>query len=76
MSEFNAIDEVAALKRDTQLRRKRRYNKRPSLLDPHRFKLIALRDAGASFTELQQWLKKRKLDVSLSTITRYMKHFG
>ena len=76
MSDFDAAAEVAALKQETQLRHKRRYTKRPSQLDPYRLKLIALRDAGASFTELQHWLKKRKLRVSLSTVTRYMNRYG
>jgi hypothetical protein len=76
MTDFNLRNEISELKAHTQLRTKRRYSKRPSLLDPYRNMLIALFEAGATHTELQYWLKKRKVNVALSTVTRYMKYYG
>lgn len=74
-NDFNPEVEVAALKAESQLLRKRRYKRRISVIDPHRNHIIKLYEYGATNTEIQRYLKKKGVNVALSTVTRYMKHF-
>ena len=60
---FNATDELAAL------RRRRRVSK----LAACRAELVALRHAGASYSELALWLRLRKrCQVHRDTVRRYL----
>lgn len=49
---------------------------RRSRLDKYRFELLAMREAGASFADLQEWLRvERRCKISRSTVARYIKKF-
>lgn len=74
VNEFDAASEVAALKKETQLLRKRRYKRRSSVIDPYKQHVIKLYELAATNTEIQRYLKRKGVNVSLSTVTRYMKH--
>lgn len=46
---------------------------RKSRLDKYRFELIAMRQAGASFADLAEWLRiNRRCRICRSTIARYL----
>ena len=52
-------------------RKKRPPHWRKSKLDPYTQKLCELRSAGASLTELQQWLRNCGVTVDRSTLSRW-----
>ena len=72
MSGFDAAKEVARLKLETKLRRKRPYSQRISKLDIYKSELLAMSEAGASGAELQRWLKKQRIPVALTTVLRFL----
>lgn len=74
MAAFDAATEVAQLKAHKKVIRKRVY--RRSRLDKFHGELIALRDHGASATDLQRWLKQKHINVSLTTVTRWLAKRG
>ena len=78
MTEFNAAAEAAEIRAISKLRKKRQYPNRKSILDKYRKELLALYlEQELSCTQLKIWLKeKKRLDVSLSTITRWIKKYG
>ena len=52
---------------------KRRTTWGKSRLVPHRAELVKLRQAGGSFVDLQQWLRKQKrVKVDSSTVRRFL----
>lgn len=69
------FDATASLSEIRQLRavarRRRTWGK--SRLIPHRAELVKLRLAGASFADLQLWLRtKQRLKVAESTVRRFL----
>ena len=73
---FDAAAEAARLAAQSRERRRRSYRRRRSRLDPHTLELLALRDAGATVTELQRWLRDRRVKVSHSTVGRWLEKHG
>ncbi|ECJ2224807.1 hypothetical protein FNS94_23970 [Salmonella enterica] len=74
MQNFNVRDELAALREETRIIRKRSYHR--SRLDNHTGELSQLYSEGASAAELQRWLRKKRVRVALSTVTRWLKRNG
>ncbi|TYO92318.1 hypothetical protein [Xenorhabdus doucetiae] len=74
MPQFNAGKELAALREQTRIIRKRRYRK--SRLDRHAGELLQLYREGASAAELQRWLRAKRIRVVLSTVTRWLARNG
>jgi len=68
---LDATAELADIRERRRALRKRRY--RPSLLGRYRAELVALRQAGASYRELAEWLRREKRRrVHPSTIHRFL----
>lgn len=74
MPAFDAAKEVAQLKAHKKVIRKRVY--RRSRLDQFHDELMALRNNGASATDLQRWLKQKNINVTLTTVTRWLSKRG
>ena len=75
MDEFDASVELERLRSHKKKIRKRVY--RRSRLDQYRGELMALRDKGATATDLQRWLRAQRIKVCLTTVTRWLdKHGG
>lgn len=70
MSEFDVESELAMLEAQKRLIRKKRY--RASSLDRYHGELMQLRNAGATPADLQRWLRKNRIDVHLTTVTRWL----
>ncbi|HAV1827352.1 TPA: hypothetical protein JG914_000085 [Enterobacter hormaechei subsp. steigerwaltii] len=72
MADFDTERELAALKSQTRTIRHRGLRK--SRLDRHTAELLSLYQAGATAAELHRWLRhKKRLRVSASTVTRWLK---
>jgi len=69
MKHFNLELILQKLKAKTILRKKKRYHS--SQLDDWRYELIELRQEGATFNELKDFLKDNKIIVAISTISRW-----
>lgn len=69
---MNAEEEVKRLKTQSRLLRKRSYSQRKSRLDRYGGEIVALRKAGATYTEIQRWLRERRIKVHRSTVSRYI----
>lgn len=76
MSNFDVKSELLALKAQTQSIRKRSYKQRKSRLDKYKFELLELHRAGASGSELQRYLRSKKIKVTHSTVQRWLKNHG
>lgn len=74
MSEFNVDSELEALKKHNQLRKKHRFSR--SRLDRYKSELLRLHKAGATAVELQHWLRKQRVKVAHSTVSRWLKKHG
>lgn len=74
MENFNAKDELDKLRAEGRLIRKKRYFK--SRLDRYEDELNALRASGASIAEIQRWLRKRRVNVVWSTVSRWFEKNG
>jgi dTDP-4-amino-4,6-dideoxygalactose transaminase len=75
MTKFDPDAEVARLKERTQRRRRiGRYYK--SRLDKYRSEILAIRNHGASHTEIQMWLRERRIKVARSTVSRWLTKNG
>lgn len=74
MQNFNVRDELAALREETRIIRKKPYHR--SRLDSYTGELSQLYREGASAAELQRWLRKKRVRVVLSTVTRWLKRNG
>jgi len=70
MAEFDVQGELARLQKRTKLVRKKRF--RHSQLDQYHGELMSLKKAGASATQLQQWLREKSIRVHLTTVTRWL----
>ena len=75
-STFNAEQEVQQLKEHTRIIRKRNYWRRKSKLDQYAGELVSMSKAGASHSELQRWLKSKKIIVDRSTVCRFIQNNG
>lgn len=73
---FNDLRETAALRKQTQQIRKRSYFQRRSRLDKYTGELLSLHRAGCSIAELQRWLRKRRIKVAHSTVSRWLQKHG
>lgn len=69
---FDAAAEVATLRTQTQVIRKRHYRQRLSQLDAYHGEILQLHDAGASMAEIQRWLAKKRIRVAHSTVSRWL----
>lgn len=75
MPDFDTDRELAALKEQTCTIRHRK--RRESRLDRHTAELLSLYRAGATAAELHRWLRgKKRIRVSPSTVTRWLKRHG
>lgn len=70
---FDASAELSKLKAQTKAIRKRRYSQRKSKLDPYHGEIIQLLEAGASGAEVRRWLRGLNIEVSPSTLSRWIK---
>lgn len=68
---FNAKSELARLREAAYLKRKRTY--RTSRLDRLAGELMQLRAAGATAADLQRWLVERRIRVTHSSVSRWLK---
>lgn len=71
---FDAKTELEQLQSQTQTIRKRSYT--PSRLDRYTSELLELRQQGARISELQRWLKARRIKVYWSTVKRWLDKHG
>lgn len=62
--------ELAAIRQQRRSARRKRYYR--SRLDRYRAELVALRRAGATLAEIAAWLRRRRIKVACSTISRYL----
>ena len=68
---FNATEELEALRKRKSLSRKRRFRK--NRLERYRAELISLRQSGASYRELSDWIRMNKRwKVDHTVIRRWM----
>jgi len=74
MDNFNTNVKVDQLKAHKRRIRKRVY--RRSKLDKFKGELITLRREGASATDLQRWLRQQRIQVTLTTVTRWLEKHG
>jgi len=74
MNDFDVESELQALKQHSQLRKRHRYAR--SRLDRYKSELLRLHNAGATITELQVWLRKQRIKVAHSTVSRWLKKNG
>lgn len=72
--DFDPKMELAALRQQTQIIRKKRYSR--SRLDKFAGELLSLHRAGASTAELQRWLRDRRIRVVHSTVARWLTKNG
>lgn len=70
---FNAQVVAEKLKEETRAIRRKAYFRRISKLDKFKSELILLHNQNLSLSELQRWLKSKKITCSKSTIQRYLK---
>ena len=70
--DFDPAHELASLRQQTAIRRKRFFRRRASKLDPYTAELLALHRAGGSGAELQRWLRDQRILVVHSTVARWL----
>ena len=75
MTDFDPVSEVATLKAETKMIRKRSYKQRKSRLDKYHTELVAMHKQGATIAELTRWLRKKKaIKVADSTVNRWLQN--
>jgi hypothetical protein len=74
MDTFNVKNELKKLKTQTKDIRVLRYKK--SRLELYRGELLSLYKNGASKSELQRWLRTKKIKVVWSTVSRWIDQNG
>lgn len=74
MPKFDPKTEAADLKSQTKSIRKRTYFQRKSRLDKFKFELLELKNAGCKISELQRFLKSKRINVAHSTVSRWVKN--
>ena len=67
---FDPLETLQSLREEAESKRKHRYC--GSRLDRYSHEIILLRQEGAKAVEVQTWLRKQRLKVSLSTVTRWL----
>lgn len=68
---FHPFEELIEIRDFIAERRKAHWH--PSRLDSHAFEILELRKNGATASEIQRWLRKKKrIVVALSTVTRWL----
>ena len=71
---FNATEELDEIRRIREIARRSAYRK--SRLRRHQEELIQMREKGASFADLQTWLRvKKRISVARSTVQRFLAKF-
>jgi hypothetical protein len=71
---FDAAREIEAIKTKLQKAKRRNYSKGKSKLDKYTGELIAMRQAGASFTVLAEWLSVRhRVKITRMSICRFLR---
>jgi len=70
--DFDVSEEISKLKAQTKAIRKRRYSQRKSKLDPYHGEIIQLLNAGASGAEIRRWLLGLNVEISPSTLSRWI----
>jgi len=71
---FDAQKEAAELKKRRKLKYQQRHGR--SRLDRFEGQILALRKAGSKSVEIQDWLRANRIQVSLSTVTRWVRKHG
>ena len=71
---MNNIDEYIELKTQTKQIRKQRFF--VSRLDKFKGELLVLYKKGTTISELQRWLRKKRIKVAYSTVHRWMQKNG
>jgi len=71
---FDAASELEEIKRKRKVSKRKRYAK--SKLDKFKFELLKLKEEGASLRDLQVFLRKNRIKVVPSTISRWLKKHG
>jgi hypothetical protein len=74
MSDFNPEVELARLKVQTVILRKKVYKR--SRLDRYKDELLQLKHQGATTAELQRWLKDKRIKVVWTTVKRWLDNNG
>lgn len=74
MSDFNPEVELARLKVQTVILRKKVYKR--SRLDRYKGELLQLKHQGATTAELQRWLKDKRIKVVWTTVKRWLDNNG
>lgn len=62
--------ELALIRQQRRMARRKRYYR--SRLDRYRAEIATLRRAGATLAEIAAWLRRRRIKVVPSTISRYL----
>ncbi|PJE77537.1 hypothetical protein CI610_03539 [invertebrate metagenome] len=70
MDDFDAVAEVAKLKKLAEITRRKTKSSR---LTRYKSQLLAMHQTGATAADLQRWLKSRHLNVVHSTVSRWIK---
>lgn len=70
---FDVCAELLKLKTQTKVIRKRCYTQRKSKLDPYHGEIIQLLNKGASGAEVRRWLLGLNVQISPSTLSRWIK---
>ena len=70
MQDQEALEIVQSWKEKRKVTRKKRYY--GSKLDRYEKALVALRIHGATLSELQEWLKSKRVKVCESTLSRFL----
>ena len=74
MKKFDCEQEVNKLKTQTRTIRKRTYS--ISKLDKYNDELKALHREGVTISELQRWLRAKRVKIAWSTIYRWIAKHG
>ena len=74
MSAFDTTKVMDELQKQTRIIRKRRFY--TSQLDRYKGELLILHRSGASVAELKRWLRPKRINVSWSTVDRWLKKNG
>jgi predicted GNAT family acetyltransferase len=72
------MDTKSEIERLAKLVKKRRHKNTffPSKLDKFKHGILRLKAEGATLEMLQLWLKEQRIEVNISTISRWLKKHG
>jgi len=71
---FDPKKEAEKLKLQSKIKYQQRHGR--SRLDRFSGQILGLKDEGCSAVEIQGWLRAKRIKVSLSTVTRWLKKHG